>query len=444
MRRYTVLSRHAAGISAMLIGALLLSACAGLSVPSTLLAGEPTQPPTQESTPEATAPVEPTPTPAEVAPTPAPSTPVITDAAEQELEQLYEQANPAVVNIRVTQKVAVPSTGLPFPFSNLPGFRGFGFHFGTPDETLPQDQYTYGEGSGFVYDEEGHIVTNSHVVKDAERIMVTFADDTTVQAEVVGIDPDSDLAVIKVDPEAVDLQPLPLGDSDALKVGQRVVAIGNPFGLEGTMTTGIVSALGRVLPSQASAGQGQAYSIPDVIQTDAAINPGNSGGPLLNMAGEVIGVNTAIESTVQQFSGVGFAVPSNTVARVVPQLIEKGKVEHPWLGISGLDLLPELAKPMGLPEGTRGVLIIDVASGSPAEEAGLLGSKTEVEIDGQKVRVGGDVIVAVDGREVRQFDTLLSYLTDETHVGQTITLTILRDGKEQDVEVTLADRPASE
>jgi 2-alkenal reductase len=205
----------------------------------------------------------------------------------------------------------------------------------------------FGQGSGFVYDNAGHIVTNYHVAGNAIQINVVFADGSYTEAELVGADVDSDLAVIKVDPnDAPGLTPLPIGDSNALQVGQMVVAIGNPFGLSNTMTTGIVSALGRSLPSQNSVFETGGFRTYDVIQTDAAINPGNSGGPLLNLAGEVIGVNTAIESSTRQNSGVGFAVPSNIIARVIPALVANGRYEHPWLGISGGTITAVVARQM--------------------------------------------------------------------------------------------------
>lgn len=356
---------------------------------------------------------------------------------ESQLIHLYETINPSVVSVQVRQPVTVSEQMPQFPgFPNLPGFPNF--------PQLPQgqqQQYIYGQGSGFVYDSEGHIVTNYHVAGEADQIRVVLADGTTLDATLVGSDPDSDLAVIQIDPNGLDLHPLTLGDSDSLRVGQMVVAIGNPFGLEGTMTSGIVSALGRMLPSQATAVGGGHFNIPNVIQTDAAINPGNSGGPLLNLAGEVIGVNTAIESPVRQNSGVGFAVPSNMVARVVPALIERGHYEHPWLGISGTTLTPELRDAMHLDESQRGVLVAAVSADSPADRAGLRGSDREIEVDGRTLRVGGDVIVSVDGRPINTFDDLLSFIADDAEVGQTVTLGILRNGEQIEVEVTLAARP---
>lgn len=360
---------------------------------------------------------------------------------ETQLIHLYEQVNPSVVSVQVRQPVDSGNIlgELPqipgFPLPNLPE---------TPEGQGDQQQYAYGQGSGFVYDTNGYIVTNYHVAGEADQITIVFADGTSLDATLVGGDPDSDLAVVKVDPAGIELHPLALGDSDSLLVGQMVVAIGNPFGLEGTMTTGIVSALGRMLSSQAATIDGGKFNIPDVIQTDAAINPGNSGGPLLDLDGEVIGVNTAIESSVSQNSGVGFAVPSNIVSQVVPELIAHGTYEHPWLGISGGTLTSDLREAMGLDEAQRGVLVATVSSDSPADHAGMRGSSREAEIDGQQVLVGGDIIVSVDGRAINTFDDLLGFISNDASVGQTVTFGVLRDGKTISLDVTLAARPHSE
>jgi S1-C subfamily serine protease len=302
-----------------------------------------------------------------------------------------------------------------------------------------------GSGSGFVWDRNGHIVTNNHVVANAERIRVTFADGTVAEATLVGANADSDLAVIKVELPAKRLLPVRLADSAQVTVGQLAVAIGNPFGLENTMTVGIVSALGRSLPVASDNELGGAtYSIPDVIQTDAPINPGNSGGVLVNDRGEVIGVTTAIISPVQASAGIGFAVPAAIVEKVVPALIENGSYHYPWLGISGTSLGPELAQAMGLDADQRGALVAEIVPGGPAEEAGLRGSSRQVEIDGMEARVGGDVIVALDGQRVQGFDDLVAHLVRSTEVGQQIELTILRDGRERNVTVTLGTRPGDE
>ncbi|NLS77297.1 MAG: PDZ domain-containing protein, partial [Chloroflexi bacterium] len=322
--------------------------------------------------------------------------------------------------------VAVRAQGMSFPFGQGQG----------------GGQYQYGSGSGFVYDRQGHIVTNNHVVEGAERIEVVFSDDTTVPATVVGTDPDSDLAVIKVDPEGLDLVAVELGDSDALKVGQKVAAIGNPFGYQGTLTTGVVSALSRSLPASETE-DGGSYSIPDVIQTDAAINPGNSGGPLLDYAGRVVGVNAAIESAVASSSGVGFAIPVSLVKLVVPVLIESGQYEYSYLGISGGTIAPQVAEAMGLPRNQRGALVATVTPGGPADEAGLRASNETTIIDGIQAPMGGDVIVAIDGQAIAGMDDLILYLVRETVPGDKATLTVLRDGKSVELSVTLAARPKS-
>jgi 2-alkenal reductase len=292
-----------------------------------------------------------------------------------------------------------------------------------------------GEGSGFVYDDNGHIVTNNHVVASGNDIIVRFSDGTQMDATVVGTAPDSDLAVLKVDAEPGELQPLPLGDSNALRVGQIVVAIGSPFGLENTLTTGIVSGLDRLFPGAQAPGGGT-YNIPNIIQTDAAINPGNSGGPLLDLHGNMVGVNTAIESPVRASSGVGFAVPSNVVAVVVPQLIDGGTVATPWIGISGTELNGTLAENLGLDPVTRGIVIGEVIIGGPAEAAGL------VAVD-ETGTIAGDIIVGVDGNEVRAFDDLLGYIVEQTIVGQTIDVEVLRDGQVETIPLTLQARPSS-
>ena len=340
------------------------------------------------------------------------------------LADLYERVNPAVVNIAVWARVSVSDSSI--------------FPFGTPNAESYLQQ---GEGSGFCYDSLGHIVTNYHVVRGAERITVTFYDDTVVPAQLVGGDPDSDLAVIKVDVEREQLMPLPLGDSDQTRVGQEVVAIGNPFGLAGTMTRGIISAVGRTMP--AGGGDTSSYSIPDVIQTDAAINPGNSGGPLLNLYGEVIGVNTAIESAVQSNAGIGFCVPSNIVKKVVPRLIENGRYDHPRLGISGWTITSAWAEAAGLNSKQRGVLVVEVTADSQAAVAGLRGSTTTVIVDGQSYPAGGDIILGIDGETVNKFEDLISYLTRYTKVGQKVTLEVLRNGRTIKIELTLDARPRS-
>jgi S1-C subfamily serine protease len=292
-----------------------------------------------------------------------------------------------------------------------------------------------GIGSGFVFDTRGHIITNNHVIENSEKIIVTFLDGSSFNAEIIGRDPFTDIAVVKVDATPSLLRPLQLGDSSNLKVGMQVVAIGNPFGLSGSMTSGIVSQLGRLLPSQDTG-----FSIPDVIQTDAAINPGNSGGPLLNMRGEVIGINTAIQSITGEFTGVGFSIPSQTVAKIVPQLISKGEYDHPWVGISGRDIDPDLAKVLNIRD-TRGFLIVTVIEGSPADKAGLQGTSETLEIDGATYQIGGDIILSVDGKPVREIADILIHLQREKSVGDEMVLEILRNGRTTNMVVELVERP---
>jgi serine protease Do len=344
---------------------------------------------------------------------------------EGALESVYQQVSPSVVNIQVTIESSSLPSGL-LPFGGLP--------------QLQQPPTQSALGSGFVWDEQGHIVTNNHVVDGATRITVTFADGTSVDAQLVGADPDSDLAVIQVDVAADELHPVTTGDSTRVQVGQLAIAIGNPFGLQGTMTLGIISGLGRLLPVDNSSGP--AYSIPDIIQTDAPINPGNSGGVLVDDQGRVIGVTSAIESPVQANAGVGFAIPSAIVNQVVPALIQEGHYDHPWLGIGGVTLTPDVAQAMDLPADQRGALVIAVTPDSPAAKAGLRGSDTEATVNGEAVPVGGDVIVAIDQQPVKAMDDLIGYLGRSTQVGQTVTLTVLRDGKEKQIDVTLAARPS--
>ena len=292
-------------------------------------------------------------------------------------------------------------------------------------------------GSGFVFDTFGRIITNSHVVADAKKIVVTFLDGRSYNAQLVGADPFTDIAVIKVNAEQTQFHPISLGDSSQLKVGEQIAAIGNPFGLSGSMTSGIVSQLGRLLPAEDSG-----FSIPDVIQTDAAINPGNSGGPLLNMKGQVVGINTAIQSATGEFTGVGFAIPSRTLMKIVPTLIQDGEYNHPWLGISGRDIDPDLANILNLTD-AKGFLVIIVVEDSPASKAGLHGSTETKEIDGINYPIGGDIILSVDGKEVRQIDDILIHLQREKSVGDEMVLEILRDGRTTNFVLLLEERPNS-
>jgi S1-C subfamily serine protease len=302
-----------------------------------------------------------------------------------------------------------------------------------------------GLGSGFVFSKDGYIVTNYHVVEGASDLEVDFSSGLKVRGSVVGTDTDSDLAVIKVNAPAEALFPLEMGDSEQIKVGQTVVAIGNPFGLSGTMTLGIVSARGRTMDSLRQTAEGTPFTAGGLIQTDAAINPGNSGGPLLDLQGRVIGVNRAIRTTnssptgESSNSGIGFAVPVNIVKRVVPVLIEKGVYDYPYLGISSRSEISLIEQEiLGLPQ-SSGAYIVEVVNGGPGDDAGLIGGTEQTEIPG--LLAGGDLITAIDGRPVRVFGDLLGYLMENKSPGDTITLTLIRDNQTKEVVVTLGKRP---
>ena len=377
-------------------------------------------------------------TPAETAPTTKPASestaPVGLANLQTAYEGIYTKVLPSVVSITVSETVSQTLPNMP----NLPN----DFNFGNGQQQQAPEFQQSGAGSGFVWDTEGHIITNNHVVDGAELIRVNFSDGTSVTAKVVGKDSQSDLAVIKVDVPTAQLKPIEVADSTQAKIGQIVVAIGNPFQLSGSMTTGIISGLGRSLVLDSTDTSGLSYSIPDVIQTDAAINPGNSGGVLVNIEGKLIGVTTAIESPVRANSGIGYIVPSVIVQKVVPILIKDGSYQQPWIGISGHDLTPELANLMNLDTNQHGALVFEVAAGSPADKSSLVGSATAAEVDGQEVKVGGDVITAADGKPVKDFEDLVAFLARYANVGQTIKLTVLRDGKSIEVSLTLAARPA--
>ena len=356
-----------------------------------------------------------------------------------------------------------------------------------------------GLGSGFVYDNDGHIITNYHVVALASLsgessnnisssnnntdIIVTFNDGSVYNARVVGSDRFSDIAVLRVENISESkLVPLTFGNSSQAKIGEQVVAIGNPFGLSGTLTVGVVSGLGRTIPSLGDDQQEQeqpplpetpfddlfpdipglpfqqpplipdqqqqersgAFSIPDIIQTDAAVNPGNSGGPLLNMKGQVIGMNTAIFSETGVYAGIGFAIPSNTITKIVPSLITTGSYQHPWLGLIGIDITPDIAEALGLSlEEAKGFLIIGVNEGSPADKAGIRGGDRVTNVNGREIRLGGDIVLKIDNQDVRKIEDILTYLEGQKHVGDTVQLTIVRDGKTQTVNATLTPRPGS-
>ena len=350
----------------------------------------------------------------------------IVAAQEQLLNRVYETTVPSVAHIRVTQRLDQAPQDSPF---------GFPFPF-DPDPGAPEGFFQRSDGSGFAWDDQGHIVTNYHVIANADSVTVILADGTELEAVVLGGDPDSDLAVLGVDASQVDLQPIPVGDSDDLRVGQMVSAIGNPFGQEFTLTAGIVSALGRTIRSSNSQ-----FSIPEVIQTDAAINPGNSGGPLLDRQGRVIGINTMILTRSGSNSGVGFAVPINTAKQIIPVLIREGKYEYAWLGISGNDVDAAVAELMDLPEGSRGALVVEISVDGPADEAGLIGGDRTVNVRGRSFRLGGDVIVAIDGLTVESLDDIILYLNRSTRPDDEIVLDIIRENKRLQVTVKLGTRP---
>jgi S1-C subfamily serine protease len=333
------------------------------------------------------------------------------EAFEAQRIAVFERAAPAVVNIT--------TEALRSSF-----FRGL-----VPEE---------GSGSGFLWDKEGHIVTNHHVVEGAQKVEVSFGDDVTAPATVVGSDPVNDLAVIKVDAVPAGIEPLALGDSEQLKVGQTAIVLGNPFGqFDRTMTVGIVSALNRTLQTDTTVLRG-------VIQTDAAINRGNSGGPLLDLQGRLIGVNSAIYSPTGTSAGVGLAIPVEKVKRVVPVLIRDGRYPHPWLGVEelGYEISPALAKALQLPV-ERGLLVARLYQDSPADLAGLLGAQRESVIGNRRYLVGGDIITAVDGTPLTTWEKLSAYLEEQCQVGQRIKLSVLRDGKEMTLEIELQDTPDS-
>lgn len=300
---------------------------------------------------------------------------------------------------------------------------------------IPLESQSTKLGSGFVYDNQGHIITNHHVVDGATTVDVRFVDGNVYSAKVVGTDPYNDIAVLQITDDYSDesLVPLPIGDSSQLEVGQQVIAIGNPHGLSNTMTAGIVSQVGRLLPNR-----DVGYSIPSVIQTDAAINPGNSGGPLLDLQGHVIGVNTAIQSATGEFAGIGFAVPSNTVKRITPSLIETGKYPHPWLGVAGTSMTPDIAKRLDLPKNYKGVFVTMVVEEGPAKKAGL----REPTIVDREIKAG-DVIIALDGYEVRDIDDLIIYLAENKNVGDSVVLKVNRGNNILELTAILAERPAN-
>jgi S1-C subfamily serine protease len=337
------------------------------------------------------------------------------DQSKQSLvNQIYQQDSPGVAFIQAEQEQSQPSPLNPFP----------------------QPRGGTASGSGFVIDDQGHILTNAHVVDGAQRIEVKLGEDAEpVDAKLVGKDPSTDVAVLQVDPDQVDLHPLSLGSSSDVQVGDPVVAIGNPFGLERTVTTGIVSALQRQIEAP------NGFTISDVIQTDASINPGNSGGPLLDENGQVIGINSQIATAGGEGSvGVGFAVPIDTARDVAKQIIDNGEVQHAFLGISGADITPDVADALNLPV-DEGALVQRVVPDSPAADAGIKGGKAEVTVGGQQLLAGGDVITQVDGQTVSGMDDVIAAVNAK-QAGDDVTLQVNRDGQSQDITVTLGDRPA--
>ena len=435
MVRYTV-TRAGLGVAGLLALSLVHVACSGGAATGQV---DPTRPPDAENVAAAINVVE-TFTPEalpqvmsqgqQLQPLDADA---IVAAQEEVLTGIYERLVPSVVQIRTVRKMReMPD------FPNQPETPGLPFNR-SPDSPQPPDKrFSRGGGSGFVWDQQGRVVTNHHVVEGADRIIVTLFDRSEVEAEILGTDPDSDLAVLQIEiPDGLQLNPVQLGDSESLRVGQMAAAIGNPFGQEFTITSGIISAVGRTIRS----GNSQ-FSIPEVVQTDASINPGNSGGPLLDRRGRVVGVNTQIISESGTNSGIGFAVPIDIAKRVVPALIEDGNYEYAWLGISGTTLRPDIAELMNLPRTNRGALVIEVAHEGPAERAGLKGSGGTASVDGVDVPLGGDIIVGINGTRIMDMDSLISYLVSENQPGDKAVLEILREGSQEEIEVTLGERPS--
>jgi serine protease Do len=413
----------------VVVGALMLSACAGLGMSAAAPAAAAPAGPVNQAAPTA----------------PAASAPQATNqqgsldtaSLQSEYEAIYQKVNPSVVTIEIGSRLtsSVPSN----PFFQQPG-SGQGSQ-GRQGQIVPT-----AEGSGFIWDTAGHIVTNNHVVANAAKITVTFSDGSSYGAKVVGTDPNSDLAVIQVNGAPASLlKPITVGDSSQVKVGELVVAIGNPFGLANTMTTGIVSAIGRSI--QASAGNSQngqstgpSFSIPDVIQTDAAINPGNSGGVLVDMNGDLVGVPSQIESPGGGNSGIGFAIPSAIVKQVAPQLIDSGKAQHSYLGISGTTITPDVVSTLNLKAEQQGVLVVTVVNGGPAAKAGMM--PATVDANGNPT-AAGDIITGIQGQPITRFEDLVSYLYSNTQPGQTVTLDVLRGGQTIQLKVTLGVQPTS-
>ncbi len=367
--------------------------------------------------------------------------------------QLYEEINPSVVYIAVAVPADQSSSyhqmeSLPFDFREIfPYMEQFNLPQDKEEKVNPDTEaepnMTYGSGTGFVWDNEGHIVTNNHVIENATEITVTYSDGIQRDATLVGADPDSDLAVILVEDFKTDVVPVKMGDSSQIKAGDFVAAIGNPFGNTGTITSGIISALGRSFALESGATENGNYTIPDMIQTDAAINPGNSGGVLIDLNGEVIGVVNSFASSTYSSAGIGYAIPANLAKRVVPKLISDGKYDHAWIGISGIALTPAINEVLELDHDMRGALVQTVQKGSPAEKAGLVGGTDTATLDRAEFFIDGDIITRINDQEVTAMDDIIAYLASNTSAGDTITLHLIRDGKEMDQELTLAPRPTT-
>lgn len=328
---------------------------------------------------------------------------------------IYERTVPSVVGLRVIKSITIGGTA--------PG--------------MPQGDFvSRAAGSGFVWDDEGHVVTNKHVIDGADRIIVVMSHGVQTEAELVGDDPDSDLAVIKITDDTVRPPAIALGDSDSIKPGELAVAIGDPFSRGFSMTSGIISAVGRTInPTDSN------FSVPRVVQHDAATNPGNSGGPLLNRNGEVVAINTQIISETGGFSGVGLAIPVNLAKLVAPALIANGRYEYPFIGIRGVSLSPDIARAMGLPAETRGALVLAVGTGTAAAEAGLRASDRLTMINGAELPIGGDIITAMNGTPMTGMDDVVAYTVEHTQPGDSVQFTVMRDGEEMQMEVTMRARP---
>jgi S1-C subfamily serine protease len=430
-----VISNTHLSVVALVVG-LLLVACAGSAVPKEAggLEADPASPkarsfpvadiPIVEDNPEGETPLQ----------LDEPDADAIVAAQEQVLSSIYDRVVPSVVQIRATSRVGQRES-----MPRSPEIPGFPFEQPPDSPGNPDESFEYSSGSGFVWDNQGRIVTNHHVIDGADRVTVVFNNRAELEAEILGSDPDSDLAVLQVEVNETIMRPVELGNSDRVQVGQMAVAIGNPFGQEFTITSGIISALGRTIRS----GNSQ-FSIPHVVQTDAPINPGNSGGPLLDRQGQVIGVNTQIVSRSGASSGIGFAVPINMAKRVVPALIQEGRYEYAWLGISGTTLSPDATELMNLPRETRGALVVEVIEGGPAQKGGLIGSERIVTQQGIDYPLGGDIIVAVDDTPIEGIDELIAYLVEDTRPGDEIVIEVIRGGeKRETVTVTLSERPNS-